>query len=93
MSLKKIAEIAGVSVSTVSRVLNNPDHRCSSPQVRERIWQAASISKSARDVAVVGCISTQFIADAFLRIENKCRQLDLIADGLYDRRKVGVARN
>ena len=33
--------MAGVSVSTVSRVLNTPDHRCATPEVRDRIWQAA----------------------------------------------------
>jgi DNA-binding LacI/PurR family transcriptional regulator len=41
MSIKKIAEMAGVSISTVSRVLNNPNYHCSSPDVRERIIQAA----------------------------------------------------
>lgn len=40
-TLKKIAEFAGVSQATVSRVLNNPDYRCSTPEKREKIWQAA----------------------------------------------------
>ena len=40
-TLKKIAEITGVSLSTVSRVLNNPDYRCSSPEIRDKIWEAA----------------------------------------------------
>ena len=31
MSLKKIAELAGTSVSTVSRVLNTPGHTCHIP--------------------------------------------------------------
>ena len=39
--LKKIAEKAGVSAATVSRVLNNPNYKCSSPEVRDRIWKAA----------------------------------------------------
>ena len=30
MSIKKIAEKAGVSISTVSRILNRPDYKCSS---------------------------------------------------------------
>jgi DNA-binding LacI/PurR family transcriptional regulator len=41
MSIKKIADSVGVSTSTVSRVLNNPSYRCSSPELREKIWSAA----------------------------------------------------
>ena len=41
MSIKDIAKMAGVSPATVSRVLNNPDHRCSSEEVRQRIWRIA----------------------------------------------------
>lgn len=41
MSIKKIAEQVGVSASTVSRVLNNPNYRCSSRELRDKIWKAA----------------------------------------------------
>ena len=41
MSIKKIAEKAGVSVSTVSRILNKPDYRCSVPGLRENVWSIA----------------------------------------------------
>lgn len=41
MSLKKIAEIAGTSVSTVSRVLNHPEHKCNNPELQQKIWKAA----------------------------------------------------
>ena len=41
MSLKEIADRTGVSVSTVSRVLNNRPGGCVSSQVRERVWKAA----------------------------------------------------
>lgn len=41
MSIKKIASMVGVSPATVSRVLNNPNYRCSSPEIRDAIWEAA----------------------------------------------------
>lgn len=41
MSIKKIAEKVGVSPATVSRVLNNPNHRCAAPGLRDKIWKAA----------------------------------------------------
>ena len=41
MSIKKIAEKTGVSVSTVSRILNKPDYRCSVPGLREKVWSIA----------------------------------------------------
>lgn len=41
MSLKKIAEMTGVSVSTVSRVLNNKDYNCASADMKDKIWAAA----------------------------------------------------
>lgn len=41
MSLKKIAEMVGVSPSTVSRVLNNTSSNCASKEVRKKIFEAA----------------------------------------------------
>ncbi|MCH5265851.1 MAG: LacI family DNA-binding transcriptional regulator [Lachnospiraceae bacterium] len=41
MSLKKIAEMTGVSTSTVSRVLNNVSSTCASKEVRDKIFAAA----------------------------------------------------
>lgn len=41
MSIKKIAEKVGSSPATVSRVLNNPNYRCSIPGLRDKIWKAA----------------------------------------------------
>ncbi|MDD6032559.1 MAG: LacI family DNA-binding transcriptional regulator, partial [Oscillospiraceae bacterium] len=39
MTLKDIARLAGVSPSTVSRVLNQPDSTAASPGTRDRIWK------------------------------------------------------
>lgn len=39
MTLKEIAQEAGVSISTVSRVINNTGSKAASPEVRERIWE------------------------------------------------------
>lgn len=41
MSLKKIAQMTGVSPSTVSRVLNNVSSTCASREVRDKIFDAA----------------------------------------------------
>ena len=41
MSLKKIAEMTNVSISTVSRVLNNVSSTCASKEVRDKIFAAA----------------------------------------------------
>ncbi|MCR5019876.1 LacI family DNA-binding transcriptional regulator [Ruminococcus sp.] len=41
MSLKKISEMTGVSVSTVGRILSDPNHKCSSEDVRKRVLEAA----------------------------------------------------
>lgn len=41
MSIKKIAERVGVSPATVSRVLNNPNYRCATPGLRDKIWKTA----------------------------------------------------
>ena len=41
MSIKRIAELAGTSPSTVSRVLNNPGHFCQTPGLSEQIWKIA----------------------------------------------------
>ena len=41
MSIKLIASRVGVSTSTVSRVLNNPEYKCGTPDLREKIWKVA----------------------------------------------------
>lgn len=63
MSIKKIAEMTGVSYSTVSRVLNNPDYKCSTKGLREKIWKAAmelnyTPNESARNLRTGGSTKT-----------------------------------
>ena len=41
MSITKIAELTGASVSTVARVLRDPEHKCHSIELKERILQTA----------------------------------------------------
>lgn len=43
MSIKDIAKLAGVSPSTVSRVVNGGDTSAASQQTRERIWDAVRV--------------------------------------------------
>lgn len=38
MTLKEIAKEANVSISTVSRVINQKNTKAASPEVQERIW-------------------------------------------------------
>lgn len=41
MSIKKIAELSGTSPATVSRILNNPNYKCNTPGLREKVWKIA----------------------------------------------------
>lgn len=41
MSIKKIAEMTGASIATVGRVLRDPNHKCSSEEMKQHILQAA----------------------------------------------------
>lgn len=41
MSLKEIAAMTGVSVSTAGRILSDPTHRCSNEETRKKVIEAA----------------------------------------------------
>ena len=72
MSLKKIAEMTGTSVATVSRVLNHPEHRCNKDGLAEKIWEAAASlqyipNTTARNLRLGSPTTTQpFVVDIFL---------------------------
>ena len=41
MSLKKISEMTGASIATVSRILNNPDYRSKNADLQKKVFDAA----------------------------------------------------
>ena len=59
----------------------------------ERFRKAASFGESLLNVAVERRVSAKFIADAGLRVEDENRDLNSIADNLYYRCDIGIARN
>lgn len=88
MSIKKIAELSGVSPATVSRVLNHPEYKCQSPAVRERIWKAAmqlgyTPNQAARNLklGIVAGQKVYYIGVLMTRTENA--NLDRMIDEMY----------
>ena len=59
----------------------------------KRIRESASITKARRNVLVERRISPKLVADASLGVEDKNRNLDVIADSLHYGGEIGVARN
>ena len=73
MSLKEIAQRAGTSVSTVSRVLNQPNYKCKNPDLESLIWTIAQelnyTPNTAAQVLKSGSPSSKtkpFVFDIFL---------------------------
>ena len=90
MSLKEIAHIAGTSVSTVSRVLNQPDYKCKSPELEARIWAAAQeiryTPNTAAQTLKSGISLTQFLTlpevTSMLNEKSSFSATDKHADGI-----------
>lgn len=98
MSLKKIAELTGTSVSTVSRVLNHPDHRCNVSGLSEQIWEVASKlqyvpNTKARDLRL-GTVTEEkpFVVDIFLTRFDSMDQ-DLFFKELFQYVKEDLLKN
>ncbi len=72
MSLKEIARLAGTSISTVSRVLNHPEHNCNQPKLADKIWEIAHSmnylpNTSARNLRLgISDSESPFSVDIFL---------------------------
>ncbi len=86
MSLKKIAELANTSVSTVSRVLNTPGHTCHIPGLSEKIWEIAREleyipNEAARNLRIGNNITGDpFFADILLTRFNSIDQDPFFAE-------------
>ena len=65
MSLKEIAHRAGTSVSTVSRVLNQPDYKCKNPELEARIWAAAQEISYTPNTAAQTSPHFRYFSDPF----------------------------
>lgn len=75
MSLKEIAERTGVSISTVSRVLNNSQGSCVSAPVRERVLAAAreccyQPNLNARNLKKSACVQKQSLITIIMARED-----------------------
>lgn len=78
MTLKEIAQEAGVSISTVSRVINNTNAKVARPEVRERIWEIVrrtgytpnSAAQNLKRGQAVSKTNTHSLACLFARTPN-----------------------
>lgn len=88
MSLKKIAELAGTSVATVSRVLNNPNYLCNDPALAQKIWDAAKIleytpNTFARDLRKGKTVNQKpYVVDVYITRHNSLEK-DLFFKELF----------
>ena len=74
MSLKKIAEMTGVSVSTVGRILSDPNHKCSSEDVKKRVLEAA------REINYIPNLSARALKTGS-RNDEKIYRIDILLTG------------
>ena len=86
MSLKEIARIAGTSVSTVSRVLNQPDYKCKNPELESRIWAAAQEIRYTPELLRQQCVIGKFLTlpevTSMLNEKSSFSATDKHADGI-----------
>lgn len=81
MTLKQIATMAGVSISTVSRVLNSPDNSFASKEVRDNVWKIAKEigyvpNQSARELKLGKHTARSSAPPSISCILGRAKQLD-----------------
>lgn len=81
MTLKQIAAMAEVSISTVSRILNSPDNSFATKEVRDRVWRIAKEigyvpNQSARELKLGKQSSPGSTPPSITCILGRTRQLD-----------------
>lgn len=82
MSLKKIAEMTNVSISTVSRVLNNKGYNCASDGIKEKIWAAA------REIHYIPNENARNLKKGNAKKEHKQRKKFAVVLGRFDSLKI-----
>lgn len=80
MSIREIAQEAGCSIATVSRILNNPKHKCADEEIRKKVLDAARKSNytpnlfarnlkmgesGKEDIRYINILVTRNMADPF----------------------------
>ena len=79
MTLKEIARLANVAVSTVSRVINQKNTKAASPEVQERIWEIVRKSGYTPNATARSLKLGQKA-----QIQNKAKAFALLKSKLYD---------
>ena len=80
MNIRKIAERAGVSVATISRVLNHPD--LVSPETRERVYEVMRENQYTPNWFARNLTQKQTRTIAFIYPSNDSTFLQAVADGV-----------
>ncbi|NMA65122.1 MAG: LacI family transcriptional regulator, partial [Clostridiaceae bacterium] len=82
MTLKELAKLANVSVSTVSRVINGKDTHSASPKTREKIWRLV------RETNYIPNVAAQNLRKGAKNIKQKTYSIACVftrtSDGLAD---------
>lgn len=89
MKIKEIAKLCNTSIATVSRVLNNPDYKCSDPTLRDKIRKVAAQydyipNESARNLKINKQIQTVIYHVNIIITRIGANETDLFYNELLD---------